>query len=380
MTYLGAVTRPLVRYHNRRVSAFNVSWAAVVGFHSNLQRLAPRPSRPKTTTATEKQPLPPTAEVKKPEGPLDRPDATTDDEGPTDQVESTARQVEPDAGQQEPTEGQGLQTMVARAASWLQARLGKRPENPQVLVLWDLDNQSPGAHPAEAAESIRNLASKYGEVTAIHAYANRHAFIQISAIRPPKRKTNPDLQVLEPWEGMPEEWDGDLLDEEPEELRCGVCGQKQKTRKKLVKHMRSLHLRERTKKLNHIAQTKSGKKKEKLWKKYEPSLEKYALKSARMSNPESMGIKEDLRKAGVEVNLVSHAPEAADGAIRRQFKKALQNRVGWVFLVSDDKGFAPTLDLAKKQGIKTFVVGRKKSALRRSATSFMSWHEVREKF
>lgn len=374
MTNLSAVTRPLLRYHNRRVSAFNVSWAAVVGFHSNLQLLAPRPSRPKTTTATEKQPLPPTAEIKKPEGPLDRSDATTEDEGPTHQVESTARQIEPDAGQQEPTEawGQGLQ-----------AKLGKRSENPPVMVLWDLDNQSPGAHPAEAAESIRNLASKYGEVTAIHAYANRHAFIQINAIQPPKRKTNPDLQVLEPWEaweGMPEEWDGDLLDEEPEELRCGVCGQKQKTTKKLLKHMKSLHVRERTKKLNHIAQTKSGKKKEKLWKRYEPYLEKYALKSARMSNPESMGIKEDLRKAGVEVNLVSHAPEAADGAIRRQFKKALQNRVGWVFLVSDDKGFEPTLDLAKKKGIKTFVVGTKESALRRSATSFMSWHEVREKF
>lgn len=379
MACIRAVIRPFLRYHNRRLVTFKASWAATAGVHSsNLQLLAARAarqSRPKTTTAIEKHPLPPTAEINKPEGYLDHLDVTTEEEEPTEQVDLTARQTEPDdteQRQQELTEGQRLQRSTSLAA-----KLEEKSKNPQVLVLWDLDNKSPGARPADAAESLRNLASRYGEVTAIHAFANRHAFVQVNRIAPSRRNTSEDLDAsyMMPWQ-----WDQPFMPEEPEVLRCAVCGQKQKTTKLLEKHMEKLHLRERRKKLVHISQAKSTKRKEKLWQKYEPSLERYALASARMSNPESMGIKEDLRKAGVKVDLVSDAAEAADGALRRQFKKAIQNRVDWVFLVSDDKGFTSTLDKAKKQHIKTFVVGGKKSELGRSATSFMSWKQVQEEF
>lgn len=273
--------------------------------------------------------------------------------------------------------------------------LQNKPEpTPQVLVLWDLDNQPLGRHPvADAVDSLRFLAMRYGKRVKIHAFANRHAFIQVISLVPSKsRKNKPVEPDLSAWDADWETWG--LRDDyipwedqlglgdhpgltEPQELRCYICGAKQKTEQKLTKHIKSLHARERQKKLKHIASVKSVKKKDKLWKKHEPYLKKFALGSARMADPESMGLEEDLKQAGVEVHLVADAPEAADGALRRQLKKAAQDRVDCVFLVSDDKGFEAALKKVKKESIKTVVVGRKKSELAKLAhASFIPWDKV----
>lgn len=261
----------------------------------------------------------------------------------------------------------------------------------QVLVLWDLDNLSPGKHStADAVDSLQNLASRYGNTVEIHAFANRHAFIQINAIRHSKRywketvEANPGAweEDWQPWEigdgyGL---WEEHLGLDEPQELRCYICGQKQKTEKKLEKHIKTLHGRERRKKLKHIASQKSKKKKDKLWQKHEAYLKKFALGSARMLDPRSMGLEEDLKQAGVHVHLVADAPEAADGAIRRQLKTAIQSRIDCVFLVSNDKGFEGMLQEAKKQSIRTVVIGRKASKLAKlGGASFIAWDKVLNK-
>lgn len=319
---------------------------------------------------------------------MDGPHATTEDTRAIEQVELAASQTEPDSGQQEeqePIEEQELETeALEEQRSLALTDRDSRKESPRrtVVVLWDLDNVLPGAFAAEAVESLRRLASRYGEVTAIHAYANRNAFLQYNSIFPPKHSAKRSLQpsddlpldFIAPWE---QGWEQDMI-EEPSELRCGICGQKQKTQEKLQRHMKSLHERERAKKAKHIAATKSAKKKAKLWNRYEPYLENYSLAAIQLQNPGSMGMKDDLEKAGVKVKLVSEAAEAADGALRRRFKKAIQDCVGWVLLVSDDKGFVSTIQKAKKQGVKTLVVGTKKSSLSGSATSFMSWQRMRE--
>lgn len=331
---------------------------------------------------------------------MERPKATTEDEASTvtEQDELAARQTvtEPEPGQQEQqeelTEGQESQEETRPETKQEEASKPSR-----VLVLWDLDNKPAGSLPAATAQNLHSVASQYGEVTAIHAYANRHAFFKMNAVTHRKHKAIREPQSFDDlmqFDGLMGTWDqgvsdgtlwdpeaelGDFVtDQEPEVLRCSVCGQKQKTSKKLSQHMKTLHLRERAKKLNHLASVKSTKKKAKLLERYQPALEKYALASARISNPESGGIKADLQSAGVKVELVSEAAEAADGAIRRHFKRAMGEGVEWVFLVSDDKGFTSILDKAKNRHVKTCVVGSKKSPLRRLATSFKSWQDIYE--
>lgn len=281
------------------------------------------------------------------------------------------------------------------------------PSSPKVLVLWDLDNLSAGKIPTSTVvNNLRHIASGYGSDVEIHAFGNRHALIQAHTIRPSKRQE----EVVEPVVAgddlgeLPEEeldslWgygDGpDFLDRvmedpshsKPQELRCHICGQKQKTEKKLANHIKNLHERERRKKLNHIASTKSQKRKDQLWERHEKYLTKFAVASSRMSDPELNGLEEDLKQAGVTFHQAVDAPDAADGALRRKLKSAVQDRVGCVLLASGDKGFAPALEKAQ-QHIKTVVVARKvaKKAgktcplhkLAGSGVGFVAWAKVLE--
>lgn len=270
-------------------------------------------------------------------------------------------------------------------------KMARRRKETRVLVLWDLDNQKPAPRYKDTVKSLRNLASQYGTLTAIEAFANRHAFID--APPPPRSKTQKKRKAAKLTSTLAPNIKLDAKDQllrqvvlgtnEPNiltmptiELRCHICGQKQKTELHLAKHVQTLHLRERRKKLRHIARLNPGLKRERLWKRHETYLERFAVNAARMHDPESHGLKEDLTDFGVKVHVVVDAKEAADGALRKQFRKAEHNRVKCVILISDDTGFRDAIVAAKKKGIGTVVVGSKESGLASSGRSFVPWQKV----
>lgn len=263
----------------------------------------------------------------------------------------------------------------------------------KVLVLWDLDNKPPLGSATDTAHGLRRLAERFGEVTEIAAYANKHAFIGIRMKKETRSQRRQEkLSSLSELSG-PYSFGGDYLDPldailgggmeplseemEPEPLRCHVCGQKSKNEKALRKHFEQLHAREQKKKLVHLASVKGPAKKAKLFTKLQPKLEKYALGAHYINNPEAKeaaaldgleGLKGELERAGIVVNTVADGPDTADHAISRQIRRATRTRssktpaqdvIHRVVLVSDDKGFVPELRKARASGLSTHVIGTK---------------------
>jgi hypothetical protein len=282
-----------------------------------------------------------------------------------------------------------------------------------VLVLWDLDNKPPKGSATKTAHALRRFAERFGEVTEIAAYANKHAFInfRIKKLKLGRcRHRQQEEQVPESYfwgdeyldgHGMIADWEMDIVPMEPEPgvLRCSVCGQKSKNENALRRHFEQLHVREQRKKLRHLASASSGTmKKAKLWASLGPSLEKYALAAHHIDNPEANaaaeidgfnGLMGELERAGVAMTTVQDTPQAADGAIRRRIKRARKARnepgpgqspdaIDRLILVSDDKGFAGQLRLAREDGISVHVVGRgMKKCLAISEAMFTDWNMVK---
>lgn len=152
---------------------------------------------------------------------------------------------------------------------------------------------------------------------------------------------------------------------------------KEQEREGPAEALRALLAREQKKKLVHLASVKGAAKKARLFTKLQPKLEKYALGAHYINNPEAKeaaaldgleGIKGELERAGIVVNTVADAPEAADHAISRQIRRATRTRnsktpargvIERVVLVSDDKGFVPELRKARASGLSTHVIGTK---------------------
>ncbi|KAK1405760.1 Zinc finger, C2H2 domain containing protein [Heracleum sosnowskyi] len=233
----------------------------------------------------------------------------------------------------------------------------------KVVILWDLDNKPPRGPPYDAAISLKNLALRFGEVVDFSAYANRHAFIHLPKWVVNERRERKSRDILEK-KGVIR----------PSELYvCGVCGRKCRTNLDLKKHFRSLHEREREKKLNRMKGLK-GKKRQKFKERYISGNFKYNEAAKELITPKSgYGLAGELRRAGVFVKTVEDKPQAADWAVKRQMMHSMSRGVDWIVLVSDDSDFREMLRKAREGNLGTVVVGDMDRALGSVADLWVSW-------
>ncbi|KAJ0026388.1 hypothetical protein Pint_08739 [Pistacia integerrima] len=235
--------------------------------------------------------------------------------------------------------------------------------NNRVVVLWDLDNKPPRGPPYDAAMSLRRIAEKFGEVTDISAYANRHAFIHLPQWIIEERRERKTLDILERR--------GVVVPSDP--YICGVCGRKCKTNQDLRKHFKQLHERERQKKLNRLRSLK-GKKRQKYKERYISGNEKYNEAARNLLKPKvGYGLGSELKRAGVFVKTVEDKPQAADWALKRQMQHSMSRGIDWMFLVSDDKDFKEMLRKAREANLGTVVVGDSNRGLGQHADLWVPW-------
>ncbi|XP_044475969.1 uncharacterized protein LOC123203598 [Mangifera indica] len=235
--------------------------------------------------------------------------------------------------------------------------------NNKVVVLWDLDNKPPRGRPYDAAMSLRRVAEKFGEVTDISAYANRHAFIHLPQWVIEERRDRKSLDIFERR--------GVVIPSDP--YICGVCGRKCKTNLDLKKHFKQLHERERQKKLNRMRSLK-GKKRQKYKERHISGNEKYNEAARNILKPKvGYGLGSELKRAGVFVKTVEDKPQAADWALKRQMQHSMSRGIDWLFLVSDDKDFKEMLRKAREANLGTVVVGDSNRGLGQLADLWVPW-------
>ncbi|KAG6400311.1 hypothetical protein SASPL_137137 [Salvia splendens] len=235
-----------------------------------------------------------------------------------------------------------------------------------VVILWDLDNKPPRRPPYEAAQALKSMAKKFGDVIDMAAYANRHAFIHLPQWVVQGRREERRLDALE------RKW----LSTPPEPYICSVCGRKCKTNMDLKKHFRQLHERERQKKMNRMRSLK-GKKRRNFKERFIDGNEKYNEAARRLVTPKvGYGLAQELRRAGVYVKTVQDKPQAADLALKRQMMHSMSRGVDWIVLVSDDSDFSEMLRKAREANLGTVVVGDQDMALGRHADVWVQWNRV----
>ncbi|ROV88069.1 hypothetical protein VPNG_10393 [Cytospora leucostoma] len=250
------------------------------------------------------------------------------------------------------------------------------PARSGVAILWDLDNKPPSRSPPFiVAQRLRQvIEEKYGAVKVLAAYGNKSTLHRV-----------PQWAIDE----ARIEFKATLLDEkenEPADLyRCNVCGAKCRTLVKLQKHVKTLHERDRRKKVNHISSKKKGsKKREKLQTRYAKYLGKYKDAADGLVPQVRYDLEEELTRAMVEVKMVGDHAEAADAALKQHASKLFrlleqdseqETTIDCLVLVSDDTGFKKMLHKGRRAGVKMVQVGHK-CALRRSADEYISWDSV----
>ncbi|CAI8606094.1 unnamed protein product [Vicia faba] len=240
------------------------------------------------------------------------------------------------------------------------------PKQNKVVVLWDLDNKPPRGPPYDAALSLKTLAERFGELTDISAYANRHAFIHLPQWVLDQRRERKHLDILER--------KGIVNPSEP--YVCSVCGRKCKTNVDLKKHFKQLHQRERQKKLNRLSSLK-GKKRQKFKERFISGDQKYNDAVREIVKPKvGYGLASELRRAGVFVKTVEDKPQAADWALKKQMMHSMNRGIDWLFLVSDDSDFSDMLRKAREANLGTVVVGDVDRALGRHADLWVPWNAV----
>lgn len=236
----------------------------------------------------------------------------------------------------------------------------------KVVVLWDLDNKPPRGPPYDAGMALRNLASLFGTVLDVAAYANRHAFSHVPRRIIHQRKERREMDILERR--------GVNIPEQP--YVCGVCGRKCKTNLDLKKHFRQLHERERNKKLARMRMLK-GKKRKKYRERFVSGNTKYEDAARDLITPKTgYGLAKELRRAGIYVRTVEDKPQAADAALKRQMLHSMGNGVDWLFLVSDDSDFTEMMWKARESSVRTVVVGDWRNSLGRQADLWVPWNGV----
>lgn len=240
------------------------------------------------------------------------------------------------------------------------------PKQKKVVVLWDLDNKPPRGPPYEAAVALRNVAQRFGEVTDMSAYANRHAFVHLPQWVLEERRERRQLNFLER--------KGLVMPSDP--YICGVCGRKCKTNMDLKKHFKQLHERERQKKLNRMKSLK-GKKRQRFKERFISGNDKYNEAARSLITPKvGYGLATELRRAGVFVKTVEDKPQAADWALKRQMQHSMSRGIDWLVLVSDDSDFSDMLRRAREADMGIVVVGDSGRALGRNADLWVPWIQV----
>lgn len=250
------------------------------------------------------------------------------------------------------------------------------PQSPGVAIFWDLDNtRLSKAQPFEVAQRLRQvIQDKYGPVKAMTAYANKATLDFVPRWAVDEAIAVDRATLLYERENEP-----------AEPYRCGICGQKSKTLKKLQMHVKMMHERERRKKLNHVmSKKKDSKKRQRLQVRHGSYLEKYRATVGGLVPNVNYSIDEELTRAMVDVRRVGDRREAADEALKAHASRlcfprtqdgALENPFTCLVLVSDDSGFKKLLNKAKRAGIKAVQVGSK-CALRRVADEHIAWHSL----
>ncbi|KAK1298340.1 hypothetical protein QJS10_CPB14g00586 [Acorus calamus] len=185
----------------------------------------------------------------------------------------------------------------------------------KVVILWDLDNKPPRGPTYDAALSLRRLASSFGDVLSISAYANRHAL-----------STSPRRRLPPP----------------PCAYAWGVCGRKCRTHLENKRHFEQLYERKQLKKVWRMRSLK-GKKRRKYKERFVSENTKYEEVARGILTPKvGYGLASELRRAGLFVKTVEDKPQAVDSALNRQVRHSVARGVDWLFLVSDDSDFSET--------------------------------------
>ncbi|ROV94204.1 hypothetical protein VSDG_05748 [Cytospora chrysosperma] len=233
------------------------------------------------------------------------------------------------------------------------------PQSPGVAIFWDLDNtRLSKAQPFEVAQRLRQvIQDKYGPVKAMTAYANKATLDFVPRWAVDEAIAVHRATLLYERENEP-----------AEPYRCGICGQKSKTLKKLQMHVKMMHERERRKKLNHVmSKKKDSKKRQRLQARHGSYLEKYRATVGGLVPNLNYSIDEELTRAMVDVRRVGDRREAADEALKAHASRlcfprtqdgALENPFTCLVLVSDDSGFKKLLVKAKRAGIKAVQLWR----------------------
>ncbi|KAG0571107.1 hypothetical protein KC19_6G211800 [Ceratodon purpureus] len=235
-----------------------------------------------------------------------------------------------------------------------------------VGVFWDLDNKPPkGVPPYKAAISLRDLASEFGLVVDMVAYANRHAFTYVPQWIRDERQERKRLNTLEE--------QGIVTPEEP--YRCQYCGRKCLTYLKLKKHFKQLHERERNKRMTHLNHLKGGKRQRYKAKLAEKEDKYQAIASQLLAPKTGYGLAPELKRAGVYVRTVEDRPQAADEALIKHMNVYINRGLETLVLVSDDSDFVNILRLASMKNLQTIVIGDTMTLSRHADISF-SWDEV----
>ncbi|KAI1457493.1 hypothetical protein F4805DRAFT_171229 [Annulohypoxylon moriforme] len=243
-------------------------------------------------------------------------------------------------------------------------------EKKRVVILWDLDNKQPIALPEHVALAIRSLAAKRGEIVEYSAMANFHTFMGLPpAAKELKRKRQELLSAERRGEYKP-----------PEPYRCPMCGKRCATQKKLQRHYKLLHERERAKKLAKLSSLK-GKKRKKWLALRGAELKKrsdahYAIKSPQSEHK----VFRSLKRAGVLVRMVSRVSQAADVALHKRFAQVKKGSDLILILISDDYGFRNMVERArKKHGVYSIIIGESPdSRLAKVPDEWLSWNTINE--
>ncbi|XP_024387619.1 uncharacterized protein [Physcomitrium patens] len=235
-----------------------------------------------------------------------------------------------------------------------------------VGVFWDLDNKPPkGVAPYKAAISLRDLASEFGLVVDMVAYANHHAFTYVPQWIRDERQERKRLSVLEE--------QGAVKPEEP--YICQFCGRKCQTYLKLLKHFKQLHEKERTKRMNHL-KTLKGKRRQKFKAKLAEKEDKYQAIATQLLVPKKgYGLATELKRAGVYVRTVEDKPQAADEALIKHMTDYINKGLETLILISDDSDFVDILRFASRRNLQTIVIGDLMVLSKHADISF-SWDEV----
>ncbi|KAI1212058.1 uncharacterized protein F4807DRAFT_386809 [Annulohypoxylon truncatum] len=249
----------------------------------------------------------------------------------------------------------------------------KATNDKTVAILWDLDNKQPYALPENVAAAIRALASERGKIIEFSAMANYHAFIRLSPAAKELRAERNRIAAAEER--------GEIKRTEP--YRCPYCGNKFKTIKKMEKHYKMLHERERKKKLTRLNMLK-GKKREKWLAKNGKNLMRRNEAHIEVKAPEKKHkLYRSLNRAGVRVRVVSKASQAADNELKGRFgllqkHNNLTNLT--LIVISDDSDFCKMVKRARtKHGIHVIVISERPTLkLAKEANEWLSWDTLNE--